>query len=101
MDTIYMRLLYLFSPKCLFWLLVVGGGGFFAIYSFGESQVSGIHLDAPYLEPIEIFLKERLSDRYSTIAWGWVFSTIAAFWCFIGRQLKKAERCLSVGVRRF
>lgn len=101
MDTFYMRLLYLFSPKCLFWLLVVGGGGFFAICSFGESQVSSINLNTHHLEPMEDYLKERVSGRYTWIAWSWVFLTIATFWRFIGRQLKKAERCLSVGVRRF
>ena len=92
MNTISMRLLFLFSPRCLFWLLVIGGGGFFAIYAFGESQVSGIHLNAPYFELLEIYFKSRLSGRYSSIAWGWVFMTIAAFWRYIGRQLKKAER---------
>jgi hypothetical protein len=92
MDTFRMRLLYLFSPRCLFWLLLVGGGGFFLIHSFGESQVAGLHLNVPYLEPLEVFLKEQLSGRYMSIASGWVFSTIAVSWTVIGRQLKKAER---------
>ena len=80
MDTIGMRLLILFSPKCLLWLLVIGGGGYFLISAFGESQVAGLHLNAPYLEPMEAFIKERLSDRYSSIATGWFFR----LWRFSG-----------------
>jgi hypothetical protein len=92
MDTFRMRLLYLFSPNCLLWLLVIGGGGYFLISAFGESQVAGFHLNAPYLEPMEVFIKGRLSGRYSSIATCWVFSTLAFFWGYIGRQLRRAER---------
>jgi len=92
MDTFRMRLLYLFCPNCLLWLLVIGGGGYFLISAFGESQVAAFHLTVPYLEPMEAFIKEQLSGRYSSIATGWVFSTLAFSWGYIGRQLKRAER---------
>ena len=92
MDTFWMRLRILFCTNCLLWLLVVGGGGYFLISAFGESQVAGFHLNAPYLEPMEAFIKEQLSGRYSSIAMGWVFWTLALSWGYIGRQLKRAER---------
>jgi hypothetical protein len=92
MNTLRMRLFCLFSPNCLLWLFVVGGGGYFLISAFGESQVAGFPLDSPYLEPMEVFIKERLSGRYSAIATAWFFSMLALSWGYIGRQLKRAER---------
>lgn len=92
MDTFWMRLRVLFCTKCLLWLLVIGGGGYFVISTFGESQVAGFHLNAPFLEPVEVFIKEQLSGRYSSIATGWVGSTLLFLWGYIGRQLKRAEK---------
>ena len=92
MNTFRMRLLVLLTPKCLFWLLVIGGGGFFLITVFGESQVAKIDFETPYLKPLEAVFKEQLSGRYSSIAFGWVATTVAFLWNYIGRQLKRADR---------
>ena len=59
--------------------------------AFGESQVAGIHLSSPYLNPLEAVIKEQLSGRYSCIALGWVGTTGLFLWRYIGRQIKKAE----------
>lgn len=92
MDTFRMRLLVLFSPNCLFWLLVVAGGGYILIAAFGASQVAEFTLKLPYLAPMEAFIQERLWGRYSSLASGWALSTFVFFWGYIGRQLKRAER---------
>jgi hypothetical protein len=87
-----MRLRLLFLPRAILLLLLIGGGGFLLIGLFGESQVVGFSLGDPNLQPIEAIIKDRLSGRYSAIACGWAVSTVALFWSYMGRQLRKVER---------
>ena len=61
MNTLQLRLRFLFSPRILLLLLLIGGGGFLLISLFGEDQVARFSLDSPYLEHVELMIKDRLA----------------------------------------